>query len=121
MFVDAPCSGSGTIRRHPDIKVLRHREDVSKYAALQLKLIENLWRTVRTGGTLLYCTCSLFAEENDKVVNSFLQLSSGVSEVLEISLPVGQATRFGWQLLPTHEDPEKTTDGFYFCCMKKTA
>jgi len=121
VLVDAPCSGSGTIRRHPDIKVLRHKEDVSKYAELQLKLIENLWRTIRTGGTLLYCTCSLFAEENDKVVNSFLQLSSGVPEVLEISLPVGEPTQFGWQLLPTDENPEKYTDGFYFCCLKKAA
>ncbi|MCZ6853412.1 MAG: 16S rRNA (cytosine(967)-C(5))-methyltransferase RsmB [Gammaproteobacteria bacterium] len=120
VLVDAPCSGSGTIRRHPDIKVLRSAEDVKKYAELQLKLIENLWRTLGSGGTLLYCTCSLFAEENDKVVNSFLQLSGGVPEVLEISLPVGQATQFGWQLLPTDDDPEKTTDGFYFSCLKKT-
>ncbi|MCZ6619563.1 MAG: methyltransferase domain-containing protein, partial [Gammaproteobacteria bacterium] len=121
VLVDAPCSGSGTIRRHPDIKVLRHRADVGNYAGLQLKLIENLWRTVRTGGTLLYCTCSLFAEENDRVVNSFLQSSSEVPEVVAISLPVGQATQFGWQLFPTHADPEKYTDGFYFCRIKKTA
>ncbi len=120
VLIDAPCSGSGTIRRHPDIKVLRGAKDVKKYAELQLALVENLWRTLRPGGTLLYCTCSLFAEENDKVVNSFLQLSGGVPQVLEISLPVGQATQFGWQLLPTDDDPKKTTDGFYFSCLKKT-
>ncbi len=122
ILLDAPCTGSGTLRRHPDIKVLRKDADVVSAAALQLELLENLWPLVAEGGCLIYCTCSLFAEENDEVISTFLERRSAdepanaaTADALE--LPLGVRTRFGWQLLPlpaTAEQPNRTVDGFYF-------
>jgi 16S rRNA (cytosine967-C5)-methyltransferase len=114
VLLDAPCSGSGTLRRHPDIKILRNAADLPGYSQLQSQLLTNLWRTVRPGGSLLYCTCSLFAEENDTVVSRFLAANDNAI-VEDISLPTGIPRDFGWQLLPT--DPK--TDGFYFSLLTK--
>lgn len=114
VLVDAPCSGTGTLRRNPDIKVTRTPEQVTAAASLQTKLLKNLWRMVRPGGNLLYCTCSMLAEENDQVVDSFIQASADAL-ARPIALPTGQATQRGWQLLPT--DP--ATDGFYLALLAK--
>lgn len=72
VLLDAPCSGTGTLRRHPDIKLLLTPEQVTEHARKQLQLLENLWSTLAVGGTLLYCTCSLLAAENDHVIGHFL-------------------------------------------------
>jgi 16S rRNA (cytosine967-C5)-methyltransferase len=114
VLIDAPCSGSGTLRRHPDIKILRTEADLAGYAKLQRKLLSNLWRTVRPGGSLLYCTCSLFAEENDAVIADFVRATNNAT-VQNIAIPTGVAREFGWQLLPT----DRTTDGFYFSLLNK--
>jgi len=114
ILVDAPCSGSGTLRRHPDIKLLRKQADLADYARLQLQLLSNLWRTLRPGGSLLYCTCSLFTEENDAIVADFLAATNDAG-VKDISLPTGIPRQFGWQLLPT----DRNTDGFYFSLLNK--
>ena len=114
VLVDAPCSGTGTLRRNPDIKVTRTPEQVTAAASLQTKLLKNLWRMVRPGGNLLYCTCSMLAEENDQVVDSFIRASADAL-ARPIALPTGQATQRGWQLLPT--DP--ATDGFYLALLAK--
>ena len=115
ILLDAPCSGSGTLRRHPDIKILRQPEDLKRYAELQLKLLENLWPLLAPGGTLVYCTCSLFAEENDGVIGTFLETSTE-ARIEKFDLPVGRATQLGWQLvpLPAASQPQTTVDGFYF-------
>jgi 16S rRNA (cytosine967-C5)-methyltransferase len=115
ILVDAPCSGSGTLRRHPDIKVLRSENDLDGYRTLQKQLITNLFPLVAPGGVLVYCTCSLFPEENDDIIGAFLE--DHPHAVFErLSLPTGMPTRFGWQLLPLPADagPNKTVDGFYF-------
>ncbi len=114
ILLDAPCSGSGTLRRHPDIKVLREASDLSGYTNLQRSLLANLWRVLEPGGTLLYCTCSIFAEENDDVIAAFLQ-SQRDARPSEFALDSGRATRHGWQLLPTDSD----TDGFYYARLVK--
>jgi 16S rRNA (cytosine967-C5)-methyltransferase len=114
VLVDAPCSGSGTLRRHPDIKILRNAADLVGYAQLQLALMTNLWHTLRPGGSLLYCTCSLFTEENDAVVADFLE-ATGNARVERIELPTGMPRKSGWQLLPT----DTRTDGFYFSLISK--
>ncbi len=114
VLLDAPCSGSGTLRRHPDIKILRTAATLEGYVRLQAALLTNLWRTLRPGGSLLYCTCSLFAEENDAVVADFLA-ATGDAEVQNIEMPTGIAREFGWQLLPT----DSKTDGFYFSVLNK--
>lgn len=114
VLLDAPCSGTGTLRRHPDIKVTRGWADVEKQIALQDRLLANLWLTLRRGGTLFYCTCSILAEENDGIVGAFVNTQAD-ARVVEVSLPTGRRTEFGWQLLPT----EATTDGFYFAVLLK--
>ena len=114
VLLDAPCSGTGTLRRHPEIKVVRKPADVAGSAALQAALLANLWRTVRRGGRLLYCTCSILAEENDQVVGSFLAGRSD-AHLLRVSLPTGRATRHGWQTLPL----EPATDGLYLAQIEK--
>ncbi len=117
ILVDAPCSGSGTIRRHPDIKLLLKETSVATLAELQLQILNNLWRTLSAGGTLLYCTCSILPDENDCVITNFINQPDNNASVCNIVLPTGQATQHGWQLLPT--DPN--TDGFYYARLKKPA
>ena len=114
VLLDAPCSGTGTLRRHPEIKVLRKPADIARCVALQGALLANLWRTVRRGGTLLYCTCSILAEENDHVVGSFLG-NHRDARAGDVGLPSGRSTRYGWQMLPL----EPATDGLYVAAIEK--
>jgi 16S rRNA (cytosine967-C5)-methyltransferase len=114
VLLDAPCSGSGTLRRHPDIRLLRAASDLDDYARLQGRLLTNLWQTLRPGGNLLYCTCSLFAEENDEVIGAFLKAADD-AEARPLSLATGVARAHGWQLLPT----DSRTDGFYYALLTK--
>lgn len=114
VLLDAPCSGTGTLRRHPDIKVTRRMADISRHARLQGALLENLWRVLMPGGALLYCTCSLLAEENDQVLDAFIGARDDARPA-PMSLPTGRAARFGWQLLPL----EPATDGFYLALIEK--
>ena len=114
VLVDAPCSGSGTLRRHPDIKVTRTPQQVQRASQLQGAMLRNLWRTVRPGCTLLYCTCSMLAEENDQVVESFLEAHTD-ARAGGVELPTGAETAHGWQMLPT----EPATDGFYLARIDK--
>jgi 16S rRNA (cytosine967-C5)-methyltransferase len=72
ILLDAPCSASGVIRRHPDIKLLRRSSDIAKLARLQLSMLEALWPLLGPGGRMLYVTCSVFSAENDEVVARFL-------------------------------------------------
>ena len=131
ILLDAPCTGSGTLRRHPDIKVLRSPADVDAAASLQRRLLDNLWPLLADGGCLIYCTCSLFAAENDRVIEAFLRQANDESihagsdqppaTVPErLDLPIGTATRCGWQLLPLPAGegaPNRSVDGFYFARM----
>jgi len=115
ILLDAPCSGTGTIRRHPDIKLLLTPAALEAHADLQIRLLNNLWQTLAPGGTLLYCTCSLLVAENDDVIGRFLNRNNKDTHVLDIKLPTGRKTRYGWQLIPT--DP--STDGFFYARLQK--
>ena len=114
VLVDAPCSGTGTLRRHPDIRLLKHARDVPAFANLQHDLLQNLWGTLRAGGTLLYCTCSILSAENDAVIGRFLGLQSD-AESLAIDATWGTATTHGRQLFPASGGP----DGFYYARLRK--
>ena len=116
ILLDAPCSGSGTIRRNPDIRLLITEASLLEQQALQLRLLQNLWQHLVAGGTLVYSTCSVFAEENDQVIHSFLGATSDASAQTPAQ-GYGQTTKYGWQMLPT--DP--LTDGFYYCLLRKQA
>lgn len=116
ILLDAPCTGTGTIRRRPDIKLHRFPGDLAAATHLQRELLERLWPKLAEGGSLLYMTCSILPEENDGVVSGFL--ASHRNAVVEpVILPSGIATTTGWQILP--DDPR--ADGFYFSLLKKSA
>ncbi len=119
ILLDAPCSASGVIRRHPDIKLLRRPGDIDRLAALQGRILAALWPLVKPGGRLLYVTCSVFAAENDEVVAGFLAATPDARE--NDVLPnnnirdVMQRKACGYQVLPGTDG----LDGFYFACLEK--
>jgi len=116
VVLDAPCSGTGVIRRHPDIKVLRRPSDPGDLAAVQARLLDGLWQIVAPHGRLVYVTCSILAPENQDMVEAFLRRTPDASEV-PVDLPVGRALRHGWQILPG----EGEGDGFYYAVLRRSA
>lgn len=114
ILVDAPCSGSGVIRRHPDMKVLREPEDSRNHHQVQVHLLNHLWPLLEKKGLLLYSTCSVFPEENEKTIQEFLQ-KNPEAKIQKFELPFGVAQQYGWQLLPQ----ENGSDGFYYCLITK--
>ncbi|RRJ82583.1 16S rRNA (cytosine(967)-C(5))-methyltransferase RsmB [Aestuariirhabdus litorea] len=114
ILLDAPCSGTGVIRRHPDIKVLRRREDIPQLVALQQQIIEAVWPLLKEGGLLLYATCSTFKAENSDQVEGFLQRYREAEEIT-IEAPWGIACQRGRQLLPQPGGH----DGFYYALLRK--
>lgn len=114
ILLDAPCSGSGVIRRHPDIKWLRKPEDIDQLSATQLNLLHKAWDLLNNQGRLLYCTCSILHEENDHVIQRFL-LERDNASLSAFTLPAGTATQFGHYLLPS----EDGHDGFYYALLEK--
>lgn len=121
ILVDAPCSGSGVIRRHPDIRLLRRDADIGVLAASQLRLLKALWPLLSPGGKLLYVTCSVFAEENTDVMRRFLDTQPDARE--DNVLPNNNIRDLmcrsnpGYQVLPG----TARLDGFYFACLEKKA
>ena len=114
ILLDAPCSASGVIRRHPDIKVLRRENDVDALSKQQGKLLSQVWEMLAPGGALLYSTCSVFREENENVVQHFLdrQANAGASA---LNVTWGRPAGNGRQILPG----ENNMDGFYYCLLRK--
>jgi 16S rRNA (cytosine967-C5)-methyltransferase len=121
ILLDAPCSGTGVIRRHPDIKLLRRFADIAGFATTQRRLIERCLSLLRPGGRLLYSTCSLLPEENERIVESVLAADQRVQPLSfpqEVALPPQLLRRaVGMQLLPGNA---ALTDGFYYACLTVT-
>jgi len=121
ILLDAPCSASGVIRRHPDIKHLRRAADIDALHALQSRMLQALWPTLRPGGRLLYVTCSVLAAENDESVARFLESASDAVEIHVLQnnniRDLMRSTACGLQLLPGTAD----MDGFYFACLGKVS
>lgn len=114
LLIDAPCSATGILRRQPDVRLLRHAEDLPVLARLQHDLLEALWPLLRKGGRLLYCTCSVLDEENDDVIGAFLAAHDDAA-CIEVPGDFGRRRRFGRQLLPTTD----AHDGFYFALVER--
>ena len=114
ILVDAPCSATGVIRRHPDIKLLRREGDIKNLAELQLKMLGELWKTLASGGKLLYATCSVFPQENSRIIQRFLKQESS-AELVPICADWGHDTGFGRQLFPQKD----AHDGFFYACLRK--
>ena len=110
ILLDAPCTASGVVRRHPDGKWLKRASDATRLAQRQGQLLEALWPLLRPGGKLLYATCSLFGTENRDVVHAFLEHHPEAEEE-PLDLPGG---RLG-QLLPDSQH-----DGFFYARLVKT-
>ena len=115
ILLDAPCSGTGVIRRHPDIKLHRCPAQIERAAQLQLELLQALWPLLARGGTLLYATCSVMPAENRDVVSTFLARSRDAC-YQAIALPAGTACDVGHQILPGDDG----MDGFYYARLGKT-
>ncbi|MCY1507723.1 Ribosomal RNA small subunit methyltransferase B [compost metagenome] len=116
ILLDAPCSATGVIRRHPDIKLTRQAEDIPALAQLQGELLDALWPTLEVGGVLLYATCSVLPAENRETLAAFLARTSGARE-LAIGGPFGLPQAHGRQLLPQ----DGGHDGFYYAKLIKIA
>lgn len=115
VLLDAPCTGSGVIRRHPDIKHTRRPEDVENLAIQQSALLNALWQTVAPGGHLLYATCSIFKQENTQQMGSFLMANRDASDATPKGLPWAHAQPVGYQVLPGEND----MDGFFYALLTK--
>jgi 16S rRNA (cytosine967-C5)-methyltransferase len=119
ILVDAPCSSTGVIRRHPDIKLLRRAADLRGFRATQLAVLRAVVALLAPAGRLLYSTCSILPEENEEVVSELLAGEPGLAvRALATELAPGAIGRaVGVQLLP---GAEADTDGFYYACLEKT-
>jgi 16S rRNA (cytosine967-C5)-methyltransferase len=113
-LLDAPCSGTGVIRRHPDIKVLRRADDIDSLAVRQRTLLEALWPLLKPGGKLVYATCSVLQQENERNVAGFIAAHPDTREH-PIPAAWGQARLPGRQIL----SGESGMDGFYYACLSK--
>lgn len=116
IVLDAPCSGTGVIRRRPDIKHQRKPGDIEKLVAQQAVLLDRLWQTLAPDGHVLYITCSILRAENEQQVEQFVSSRDDVC-VCSVDLPAGVKGRFGWQTLPGLH----AVDGFYYSLLRKTA
>lgn len=114
ILLDVPCSATGVIRRHPDIKWLRREEDLAALTALQARMLDAIWPLLAAGGTLLYATCSLLPEENERQVEAFLSRQDDAA-ALPMELPWGEPRAIGRQTLPAPGGP----DGFYYALLRK--
>ncbi len=116
ILLDAPCSATGVIRRHPDIKLLRKPEDIGELVTLQARILEALWPLLKVGGRLLYATCSSLPEENSQQLAAFLARHPEAQEI-SINAAWGHPCEVGRQILPGEEN----MDGFYYGCLERRA
>ena len=117
ILADVPCSASGIVRRHVDIKWLRREADIASFTRQQAKILANLWQMLAKGGKLLYVTCSVFNEENQGQVDHFLQNNADATQ-LPFALPddyaAAEISQINGQLIPTNAH-----DGFYYALLQK--
>lgn len=116
ILVDAPCSATGVIRRHPDIKLLRREKDIAKFGLQQIDILSGLWRLLKPGGHLLYATCSVLSAENTGVIKRLLQQHPD-AQVQTLDVEWGEQTAVGRQVLPAVGGP----DGLFYSMLQKDA
>ncbi|MHB8453287.1 MAG: 16S rRNA (cytosine(967)-C(5))-methyltransferase RsmB [Acidiferrobacterales bacterium] len=114
ILLDAPCSATGVIRRHPDIKLRRSDADMAKLCRLQARLLDGLWPLLRPGGKLLYVTCSVLPEENGDQINAFI-MREKTALVAPLRVPCSEPDTAGHQILPGNCG----MDGFFFAFLQK--
>ena len=114
ILLDAPCSASGVIRRHPDIKLLRRADDLSRLTQTQARILNALWPSLEPGGMLLYATCSVLQQENSQQIQRFLAMHAD-ARLTPIKADWGHDQEAGRQILPG----EDGMDGFFYACIHK--
>jgi 16S rRNA (cytosine967-C5)-methyltransferase len=115
ILLDAPCSASGIIRRHPDIRILRKPEDIPQLVTQQKQLLDALWPLLNEGGRMLYSTCSIFHAENELQIADFCSRQAGCVELPINAVQWGLQRSYGRQILPGF----KNMDGFYYALLEK--
>jgi 16S rRNA (cytosine967-C5)-methyltransferase len=118
ILADVPCTASGVVRRHPDIKWLRRESDVDGFVAQQRRLLDALWMMLASGGRMLYSTCSIFRAENAAQSEDFLARHPDATR-LALQLSSAQVSADG-QLLPAEGDAEHNHDGFFYALLQKS-
>ncbi len=113
ILLDAPCSGTGVIRRHPDIRLLRRPTDIDALVQTQARLLDALWPLLAPGGMLMYATCSILRRENARQVEAFLE-RQGDTVAVPVDPGAGRADGAGRQILPG----ESGMDGFFYACLR---
>lgn len=116
ILADVPCTASGIVRRHVDIKWLRRESDIVSFSQQQASILANLWNLLSKGGKLLYVTCSVFHEENQQQIDHFLKLNANATQ-LPLELPNDEVNNINiqqGQLIPT-----KLHDGFFYALLQK--
>lgn len=116
ILVDAPCSASGVIRRHPDVKHLRRAEDITGFARQQRDIVTGLWPSLRSGGRLVYATCSILTGENEQTVQALLDTLAD-AKLTRVSASWGSELAYGRQVIPEINGP----DGLYYAILEKSA
>ena len=118
VLLDAPCSASGIVRRHPDIRWLRRETDIAQLALIQARLLKALWPVVKPGGRLLYCTCSVFKAEGQAQIQTFLARNTEATLLASPGhlMPFNGAKE---DLVPDNSPSEH--DGFYYALLEKRA
>lgn len=114
ILLDVPCSATGVIRRHPDIKLLRTREEITAVCSLQQTILQSIWPLLQENGVLVYVTCSVLKAENDDQIAAFIAHQTDC-EVLPIEADWGIASTYGRQILPG----QANTDGFFYAILRK--
>jgi 16S rRNA (cytosine967-C5)-methyltransferase len=114
ILLDAPCSATGVLRRHPDIRLLRMASDIAQTVVIQAQLLDHLWTQLKVGGRLVYITCSLLKDENELQIKAFLARTANAVE-RPIVADWGVQRDFGRQCFPTVDGG----DGFYFAVLDK--
>jgi 16S rRNA (cytosine967-C5)-methyltransferase len=113
ILADVPCSASGVVRRHPDIKWLRRPDDIARFAARQSDILDSLWQLLAIDGKLLYATCSVFREENHEQIERFLARHRN-ARCLTLPGPHTNAQQLAGQILPDEQH-----DGFFYALLQK--
>ena len=117
ILVDAPCSASGVIRRHPDIKLLRRESDIIPLVERQRQILDSCWRMLKPGGQMLYSTCSIFKAENETQIEAFLQRHDDAGEMPLKGIDCGRTNKHGSQIMTGEQD----MDGFYYALLRRQA
>jgi 16S rRNA (cytosine967-C5)-methyltransferase len=118
VLLDAPCTASGIVRRHPDVRWLRRPGDLPNLAAQQQRLLDALWPLVRPGGRLLYCTCSVFRDEGERRIQSFVAHHKAARL---LPAPGHLLPQDGAKVQGVRDNPEGDHDGFFYALLARDA